>query len=208
MTRVLGIDFDNTVVTYDALIHGAALQRGLIGPETRAVKRTVRDRIRELPDGEVEWQKLQALVYGPLMPHARLIDGVREFIDACRRCRVGVHVVSHKTDYAGYDRTGTNLRAAALDWMTATGFFDPAGLGLRREDVSFEATREAKIDRIRALGCTHFIDDLKEVFCEPAFPGEVVKLLYAPDAALDLSGEVKVLPTWKAIGDYFFGHRA
>jgi hypothetical protein len=204
----VGLDFDNTLVTYDALIHSAALDRGLISAGTGAVKRSVRDRIRRRPDGEIEWQKLQALVYGPLMPHARLIDGVLEFAAACRAAGARMVVVSHKTEFAGYDETGTNLRTAALAWMTAHGFFDANGLALGRDDVYFEGTREAKIDRIRDLGCTHFVDDLEEVFLEPSFPPHVEKVLYAPDAAPDLSGDVKVLPSWTAIREHFFNRRA
>jgi hypothetical protein len=209
MRRVVGIDFDNTLVSYDAIIHRAAIDRGLIGADTDVVKRTVRDRIRLGPGGEIEWQKLQALVYGPLMPQARLIDGVSDFVRACRAGGVAIHVVSHKTEYAGCDATGTNLRTAAFEWMTAHRFFDAGGLALGRGDVYFEGTREAKIARIASLGCTHFVDDLEEVFREPSFPAGVERLLYAPDAAAPaVSGDVRVMPSWTAIGDYLFGARA
>jgi hypothetical protein len=43
--------------------------------------------------------------------------------------------------------------------------------------VYFEGTRTEKIARIVALGCTHFIDDLEEVFDDPAFPSGVERLL-------------------------------
>lgn len=208
MTPTIGIDFDNTIVSYDALIHGAALERGLIDADTGPGKRAVRDRIRQRPDGEVEWQKLQALVYGPLMPRASLIEGVREFVRVCRDRHVPVYVVSHKTELAGYDCTGTNLRTASLEWMAANAFFESGGLALGREDVFFESARAGKIARIASLGCTHFIDDLEEVFAEDGFPRAIDKLLYAPGAALDLTAAVKVMPTWSAIHEYFFGHRA
>lgn len=205
MTRVIGIDFDNTLVSYDVLIHRAAVDRGLIEAATDPCKKTVRDRIRRLPDGDVEWQKLQAQVYGPLMPHARLISGVTDFVRACRRSGDRIHVVSHKTEYAGYDSTGTNLRTAALEWMTANGFFSADGLMLRREDVYFEGTRGAKIARIASLRCTHFVDDLEEVFGEAAFPAGVEKVLYEPTAAAPaVTGAIKVMPSWSAIHDYFF----
>ncbi len=213
MTPVLGIDFDNTLVTYDALIHRAAFDRGLIAADTNAVKRSVRDRIRELPDGEVEWQKLQALVYGPLMAQARLIDGVAEFVAACHTRDLRVFIVSHKTEFAGHDRTGTNLRTAALDWMTAHRFFDARGLGLCRDDVYFEGTREAKIERIRLLRCSHFVDDLEEVLLDPSFPPGIEKLWFVPPDAVRPgsdggAGDLRVMPSWKAIGEYFFRDRA
>jgi hypothetical protein len=204
MTRVVGIDFDNTLVSYDDLVHRAAVERGLIGTGTGIVKRAVRDEIRRRPDGEIEWQKLQALVYGPLMPQARLIAGACDFVRACHGHGWAVYVVSHKTEFAGYDETRTNLREAALRWMTAQRFFEADGLGLETSHVFFEGTRDSKIERIRSLGCTHFIDDLEEVFLEPGFPTRVRKLLYAPDAVRDVSSEIKVMPSWPAIHDYFF----
>jgi hypothetical protein len=129
---------------------------------------------------------------------------VCEFVRACRDRRLTVYVVSHKTEFAGYDDTRTNLRQAALDWMRAQRFFDADGLGLGPADVFFESTRGEKIERIRSLGCTHFIDDLEEVLVDPAFPARIVKILYAPDAVLDAAGEIKVMPSWPDIHDYFF----
>jgi hypothetical protein len=208
MTRTVGIDFDNTIVSYDALMHRAAVARGLIRDDAERTKRAVRDRIRQLPDGEVEWQKLQALAYGPLMHEAQPIDGAEAFIRRCRQAGVAVSVVSHKTEYANYDETRTNLRRAALEWMAAHRFFDAEGLGLDRGDVYFESTRGDKIARIQAIGCSHFIDDLEEVFLEPSFPPHVQKLLYAPDASLVSSDGAMVMPTWQALSDYFFDRRA
>jgi hypothetical protein len=175
---VIGIDFDNTLVSYDALIHDVALERRLIAPGDDRSKRAVRDRIRLLPEGEVEWQKVQALVYGPLMGRAQLMPGAEEFIRACRSRGWPVYIVSHKTEFAGYDETGTNLRDAALAWMASQGFFGRAGLGFSRDQVFFEGTRGEKIERIRALRCTHFIDDLEEVFLEPSFPPDIRKCLF------------------------------
>jgi hypothetical protein len=175
----VGIDFDNTLVSYDALIHQIAVERKLIAPGADAGKRTVRDRIRLLPDGEVEWQKLQGLIYGPRMAQAQLMAGAADFINECRARTLPIYIVSHKTEFAGYDDTRTNLRDAALAWMTSQRFFEPAGLGFSRDQVFFEGTRDAKIARIRALGCTHFIDDLEEVFLEPSFPAGVHKFLFS-----------------------------
>jgi hypothetical protein len=204
MTPVVGIDFDNTLVSYDELIHRVAIDRGLIGGETEIAKRLVRDRIRLRPGGEIEWQKLQALVYGPLMSQARPIAGAGDFVRACRGRGFRVYIVSHKTEFAGYDETGTNLRDAALAWMASHGFFAADGLGFDPAQIFFEGTRDAKIERIRALGCTHFIDDLAEVFLEPGFPPTVRKLLYSPDGVSGDAGDVSVMASWPAIHDYFF----
>jgi hypothetical protein len=54
-------------------------------------------------------------------------------------------------------------------------------LGVQPDNVFFEATRAEKIGRIRTLGCTHFIDDLTEVFAEKSFPKHIRKFLFTPN---------------------------
>jgi phosphoserine phosphatase len=203
----IGMDFDNTIVSYDELMCRAALERGLIGDAGDRTKRAVRDRIRQLPDGEIEWQKLQALIYGPLMSGARPTDGVEAFIRWCRDAGLAVRIVSHKTEYATYDETRTNLRTAALEWMAAHRFFEPDGLDLTRDSVYFESTRADKIARIGRIGCSHFVDDLEEVFLEPAFPADVHKILYAPHATVVSSDGAVVMPSWQALREYFLHSR-
>ena len=207
MTPIIGIDFDNTLVTYDALMHRAAVERGLIDAAVPLHKRAVRDAIRLRPSGEIEWQRLQALVYGPLMASARLIDGADAFVRECRRRQWPVYVVSHKTEFAGYDITKTNLRDAARAWMRANGFFDADGLGLSADAVFFERTRETKIARIRSLACTHFIDDLEEVFREASFPESTERLLFDASGTPD-DRRIRVMPDWQSLCDYFFDARA
>src|ERR1051325_6940804 len=62
-------------------------------------KRSIRDRIRLLPDGEIEWQKCQALLYGQRIAEAKLVEGVADFIRLCRERGIPVHIVSHKTEF-------------------------------------------------------------------------------------------------------------
>lgn len=199
---MLGIDFDNTIVNYEQVFYNAALEAGLIGTGIIKNKQSIRDRIRELPDGEILWQKLQAHVYGKGMKDSALFDGVKPFFDACRRAAVSVAIVSHKTQFASMDEGGVDLRVTALEWMRVNRFFDNDGLGLTPDKVHFESTRRDKIERIKRLGCTHFIDDLEETFLEDAFPEGVERILYAQKGS-GLTG-VKTFASWKEIYDYFF----
>src|SRR5258708_16750948 len=120
-------------------------------------KRAMRDRLGQGSDGELEWQRMQGLVYGPLMPGAGVMPGVYEFLRQSRQAGVKIVVVSHKTEYGHFDETRTNLRTAALAWMERAGFFDPGGFGLDRGSVFFESTREEKVRRIAALSCSDFV---------------------------------------------------
>lgn len=179
---VIGIDFDNTIAIYDTVFHAAAVRHGLIAVDTEVAKLAIRDAIRRRADGELAWQCLQAEVYGPLMPQARLFCGVLTFLHDCRRRRYQVYVVSHKTEFASRDETQTNLRRAALEWMQGQGLLTSEATGLSAERVFFEGTRLDKIDRVRQLACTHFVDDLQEVFLESAFPAQVTRILLTAHA--------------------------
>jgi hypothetical protein len=202
---IIGVDFDNTIVDYDEVIYRVALEQGLISPGTGQSKKQVRDAIRQSPEGDIAWQKVQARVYGPNMGQARLIEGVSHFFKQCRQRSLELYIISHKTEYAHYDETRTNLRRAALSWMAQNNFFEPDGLGLSPERVYFGATRREKIEHIQRLGCTHFIDDLEEVFLEATFPAHIDKILYTPHAHPSALLEVRVMTSWNKINDYFFG---
>lgn len=204
--RICGIDFDNTIITYDELLAKMAQDQGLLDSQLCQSKRKLRERIRDLPGGEIEWQKCQALMYGPRIGEARLSEGVPRFFELCRRNGVKIYIISHKTECSRFDTTGTNLRSAALGWMAANGFFEQEGLNVAREDVFFAETRQAKIDRIAALGCTDFIDDLEETFQEPTFPQNISRILYEPGRESPPPPGISLVRTWEEISDYFF-HR-
>jgi hypothetical protein len=204
INRIIGVDFDNTIVSYDDLMHRLAVEKGWISSEVSKSKKQIRDCIRLLPNGDIEWQKLQAIVYGRQMQKAKLIEGVLPFFKLCQQHRVRVYIVSHKTEYANYDETKTNLREAALDWMNSHSFFTGSGLGLTREQVYFESTRVSKIERIKQLNCTDFIDDLEETFLEESFPNSVNKILYAPNYQPADIPTVKAVIKWQEINEYFF----
>jgi len=201
---VIGVDFDNTIATYDELLHRQALEQGLISKDVAKNKMEVRDTVRMLPEGEIQWQTLQGLVYGPKMKEARICEGVGHFFHECRQRQIKVFIVSHKTEFANYDDTRTNLRQSALEWMTENRFFEIDGFGLSQEDVFFEATRREKVQRIAQLGCTHFIDDLTEVFDDDGFPNAVGKILYSPNSAGPALAGVMVADSWEIISEYLF----
>jgi len=212
----IGVDFDNTIAGYDRLFEALAAESGLLAPcalTTGAIrgKTAVRDAVRLLPDGENHWQRLQALAYGPRISGAELLPGVAEFFRRCRDADLPVVVVSHKTQFARGGDGVTDLRGCALAFLRQHGFFDTsgAGLGLAETQVFFEPTRREKVARIRELGCTHFIDDLPEVFAHEDFPPDVERLLLAPlPPTPEATGDalVRRFVDWRSIMGYVFGH--
>jgi hypothetical protein len=182
MRTVVGLDFDNTLVCYDGLFHTLAAERALLARTIAGDKRSVRDYLRAA-GREDAWTELQGVAYGERIGDAEPYPGVREFLARCARRGVDAFVVSHKTErpYAGGD---VDLRGAARRWLGDKGFFD-AGGALAPERVYFEATRDDKISRIRALGCSHFVDDLADFLAEPALPAGLVRILFDPDGGGD-----------------------
>ena len=201
---VLGMDFDNTLVSYDELMHQTAVRLDLIEPDVRKDKKAIRDQIRQRPHGEIEWQKLQAFIYGRGMEQAQLMDGVTQFFNACKVAKAEIYIISHKTNFASMDPSGINLRERAIDWMKKHRFFEKDGLGLLVQQVYFEPTRQEKITRIQKLGCTHFIDDLEETFLEDSFPRDVEKILFASHQPVVPLLTVRVFDSWRKIDEYFF----
>ena len=199
---LIGVDFDNTIVCYDQVFYEVARKKGLIPAEVPISKDQVRGYLQK-HDREKEWTELQGVVYGPRIQEASPFPGVLEFLDRCKQQCIVICIISHKTEYARYDETRTNLREAALEWMEGHRFFQAAGLALSPDSVVFGATRQEKIEHIRQSGCTHFIDDLEEVFLEETFPANVEKIFFAPNRQSAAAG-VKVMAGWEEINDYFF----
>lgn len=203
MNRIVGIDLDNTIITYDALIADIAAERGWL-PELTGTegKKTLRDRLLVLPDGNAKWTLLQAIAYGSRIDEAQLAPGVLELFSRCRAASVEVHVISHKTRTAAANPR-IDLRAAALEWMERRGLFGSV-TGLSKAHVHFEDSRRAKIQRISAVGCTVYIDDLEETFADPAFPESVERILLAPPTATT-RGDVIAFPDLHAVAIHLFG---
>jgi hypothetical protein len=202
----IGLDFDNTVITYDDVFLSMAREQGLVEAGIAGRKQAIRDAIRLLPDGELSWQKLQGRVYGKGIAQASMFDGVDVFLRRCRLDHVPVVIVSHKTEFGHYDLERVNLREAAREWMVQHGFFRDSGYAIDPGNVYFEGTRQDKLARIAELGCTHFIDDLEEVLADPAFPPGVERILFAADKPA--SASYIVCQTWRQIEEYVFcAHR-
>ena len=200
----IGIDFDNTIVSYDHVFAAEAKARGLIPADFTGTKTEIRDHIRNLDDGETEWQRLQGRVYGARMHEAHLIEGVGDFLTGCRKRDHEIFIVSHKTQYGHHDPDRVDLRSAALKWMEGQGFFDDSGYGLGRDNLYFEPTRADKVDRIKTIRCSLFIDDLIEVFAETKFPDDVERYLFQP--GLDAPQvPYKAFGSWQEISNDIFG---
>ena len=135
----IGIDFDNTIINYTDIFAQQAIRLGLFKPGTENMtKQFVRDGIRELPDGEMKWCKLQGTVYGKFINDAKPFEGVLDFIKKCISEKIDVFIVSHKTEYVQAIEEKINLREAALGWLKNNGFLNSQGPCLDESRIFFE----------------------------------------------------------------------
>lgn len=197
---IVGIDFDNTIVSYDDLFYRVALEWNLVDADSPTTKQGVRDALR-VSGREVEWTELQGYVYGPGMANAKPFPGALEFINECHSRRYAVMVISHRT------RTPVvgpafDLHRAAHEWLDAHGVSCPS---------YFEITIDAKIERIARESCTHFIDDLPEVLSRAERLPDLARILFEPVPGSSLGHATRSLiraVSWIDIGRIVFDARA
>ncbi|MCP4351308.1 MAG: haloacid dehalogenase-like hydrolase [Desulfobacterales bacterium] len=197
----IGIDFDNTIICYDKVFHKVAREQGLIPANLTASKDNVRDYLRKTGK-EDAWTEMQGYVYGKRIMDADPFSDVIDFFRFSRNKDIPVCIVSHKTRHP-YMGPEYDLHQATYRWLEHHGFFDSENIGLAREQVFFELTKKEKITRIKKLGCTHFIDDLPEFLSEPAFPGNVIRILFDPNRNHLNGHSLQRVSSWKKILEIF-----
>lgn len=189
----LGLDFDNTLISYDRLFRRVALDKALIPDETPPQKNAVRDYLRE-QGIEEEWTRLQGEVYGSRILEAEPYPDMRSTLQELKARQVSMCIVSHKTR-TPYLGEPWDLHAAARSWLQQQGFFDAGGLAWSEDQIFFELTKEAKVARILALGCTHYVDDLPEIL--GMLPDSVEKILFDPGEGHRKAPRWKRMSSWR-----------
>lgn len=198
MSRI-GLDLDNTIIDYEAIIREEVAALGILPVLPAGDKRILRDALRDVPQGEEHWVRVQARVYGPRLDAARPFPGAVDFIKHATQAGHELWIVSHKTQLAAADESGCDLRAAANRWLEACGIVGPDAIAAER--VLYESSRAEKIERIAALDLHAFLDDLLEVFEERKFPGGVERWLFSPQPCRAPAVE-RVFASWAAVEAY------
>ena len=79
----IGFDFDNTIVSYDALFYRVAVEQSLVPTDLPQSKLAVRDYLRKVGN-EDAWTEMQGYVYGARMNDAIAYPGAIEFMMLAR----------------------------------------------------------------------------------------------------------------------------
>jgi hypothetical protein len=199
----IGIDLDNTLINYDDVFGPIAENIGLFEKgNAPGSKEAVKAQLIARDPSERLWMRLQGQVYGRHIGMAKPCEGATEFLAAAQARGARVSIVSHKTRYGHFDIERVNLWDAARGWLSEQGFFGPNGFGIAEDDVYFEETRDAKIERIASIGCHIFVDDLEEVLTHPDFPASVQRIWYATKELPDeKKGHLERYRGWREIMD-------
>ena len=188
----LGLDFDNTLISYDILFRKVALEQGLVPLETDSNKNAVRDYLRSV-DREDEWTKLQGEVYGGRILEATPYPSMRQILQSISGLNVPLTIVSHKTKTPFMGKQW-DLHAAARAWLDQYKMHAHPGPNISRERTFFELTKKAKCDRIVAVGCTHYVDDLPEIL--ETLPDTIIKIHFSPEGHSNSDTDWLVMKSW------------
>ncbi len=188
----LGLDFDNTLISYDILFRKLALEQGLIPEEIESNKNAVRDYLRSV-DREDEWTKLQGEVYGRRIMEAPPYPGMKQALQSISGLNIPLTIVSHKTKTPFMGKQW-DLHAAARTWLTKHEMHAYLGPNISHEQTFFELTKQEKCDRIVAVGCTHYVDDLPEIL--EMLPDTIIKIHFSPEEYPVSNKDWLVMRSW------------
>ena len=195
---LFGLDFDNTIVSYDTLFHKVALEQQVIPSTLPVNKVAVRNHLRNINKEDI-WTEMQGYVYGARMQEAEPYEGAIEFIVKAKSLGHTLCIVSHKTKYP-FLGPQYDLHLSAMNWI-AYHLSDKDIPLFTTDDYFFEVTKEDKIKRIADCGCDFFIDDLPEILNYNLFPDNCKKVLFDPEK--HFSGEslegIRIMNSWKQI---------
>jgi hypothetical protein len=195
----IGLDFDNTIVSYDALFHQVAVDRNMIPRDLPASKVQVRDYLRRV-DREQVWTEMQGEIYGAQMHRAEACPGVVAFLQWAADSGHAAVIVSHKTQRP-IEGPAYDLHGAARKWMK-DNLRDESRALMKLSDVYFELTICDKLARVASLDLDCFIDDLPEVLLSDAFPSATRGVLYDPEQRNAENYKGVALPSWCDIQSY------
>ena len=171
LPKRFGFDLDNTLIDYSVAVKKYCLNEGL--DECKTLD-SLRSLLRRSDTSERLWQLAQGWLYTDGLSYARAGQGAVELCEFLKNSDMELMIVSHKTTHTPDFCGQKPLREIATNWINSS---ELAGYFLGDEQIYFEATRALKVERIQKLKFNYFVDDLVEVFQEPAYPKAVTSFL-------------------------------
>jgi len=175
---IIGLDFDNTIVSYDALFHKVSVEQNLIDKTFEVNKIKIRDYLRSIGK-EDTWTEMQGYVYGFRMQEAESFPFVKDFFNKVIESEHKIYIISHKTKFPFLGEK-YDLHNAAKTWIKYN-LISKDSSQFSLEDCFFEPTKDEKVKKIQELKCDFYIDDLPEILQNQYFPENCKKILFDPE---------------------------
>jgi len=190
--RTIGLDFDNTIVSYEKVYRRLAEKHGAEIVPGQSAKNILRDHFHRKGEADI-FTRIQGEVYGPGLAEAEVYPGFSSCLEQLTADGWKVVVVSHRTKYPLAGPT-YDLHLAARQFLETSGW-----LGQKIREAYFEETKEAKLMRIARCGCNFFVDDLPEILAHHAFPKDCQPLLFDPSGHPEKGTPPKRVRHWKEL---------
>tara|TARA_B100002019_G_C21226438_1_gene577617 strand:+ start:182 stop:787 length:606 start_codon:yes stop_codon:yes gene_type:complete len=159
--KLIGLDFDNTLIDYDFLFYKTAFELDLIPHNIKKSKKAVREYLLKIGKEDF-FTLIQGEVYGKSIQFAEQSEGVMDALMNLKLKGYEFVIVSHKTRFPIIGKK-YDLHKSALNWLRKNSFMDTKGLNMKLENIHFLSTKLNKINKINSIKCDYFIDDLKEI---------------------------------------------
>jgi|LakMenEpi03Aug12_release.lakeMendotaPanAssembly.Ray.scaffolds.fasta_scaffold398685_2 hypothetical protein len=168
---VLGIDFDNTIISYDKVFYSIALKKKLVKKKIQKKKTIIKKEIIKYSN-EDEWTRIQGLAYGKYISKAKQYPNALTILKNLS-LKYKLYLISHKTKKPFIGKN-YNLRKKAMMWLRKNNFINSIESPFNSKDIYFENTVKKKIQRIKKLKCNIYIDDLKAILS--MLPNKIKKI--------------------------------
>ena len=201
--KKIGIDLDNTIISYDDVFQLAANKFGLLDNNNCLSKESLRNQIRNQKNGEKKWQKLQGYVYGEGINEAVLFPGVYRFLWRCKERKIDVEIVSHKTEFGHFDSKKISLRDSATNFLINHGLLDNKNPLIKQ--VTYKNSKKEKVDYIKQNNYECFIDDLEEIIFSEELEGQKGILFSRDNLSVKNSNNV-IAQSWEEISQSVLGN--
>lgn len=175
---IIGLDFDNTIVSYDSLFHKVSVEQNLINESFEINKIKIRDYLRSV-NKEDAWTEMQGYVYGKRMEEAEPFPYIKDFFLKVIDLGHKIFIISHKTKYPFLGEK-YDLHQAARNWIKKNLVKD--GISeFTIQNCYFEPTKDDKVKKIKEMNCDFYVDDLPEILENKYFPDNCNKILFDPE---------------------------
>jgi hypothetical protein len=172
MSIKIGIDLDNTIISYNNIINLLAKKKYKLNKEKNNKVLIKKEIIKKY--GEVEWTKFQSLLYGENLKFAEVFYNFKKNISKIKN-DYEIYIISHKTKYP-YIGKKINLIYESKKFIKINKISYCKNEIIKKENIYFENTIENKIKRIKKLKINYFIDDLEGILNK--LPNNINKIIF------------------------------